>query len=144
MYYNFNVSSKGTNNNNGKNRANKANENGNNNTNLRNKRSNTKLKYKIKFKGVVNKNKQDITKEVQNFAVNYVSGKIIEENLESIVFEGRIDDEKIEKYLLLDVYKKLKECFSKEEISVSKEWSVTSSYCQIVHSEDLKISKLAS
>ena len=109
-----------------------------------NKRNNTKLKYKIKFKGVVNKNKQDITKEVQTFAVTYVSRKIIEENLESIVFEGRIDDERIEKYLLLDVYEKLKCCFSKKEISVSKEWSIVGSYCQMKHSEDLKISKLAS
>ena len=109
-----------------------------------NKRNNTKLKYKVKFKGIVNKNKQDITKEVQDFAVNYVSGKIIKENLESIVFEGRIDDERIEKYLLLDVCEKLKEYFSKEEISVSKEWSIVGSYCQIEHSEDLKISKLAS
>lgn len=109
-----------------------------------NKRNNTKLKYKIKFKGIVNKNKQDITKEVQNFAVNYVSSKIIEENLESIVYEGRIDDERIEKYLLLDVYEKLKRCFSKKEISVSKEWSIVGSYCQIEHSEDLKISRQAS
>ena len=109
-----------------------------------NKRNNTKLKYKIKFKGVVNKNKQDITKEVQNFAVNYVSSKINKENLESIVFEGRIDDERIEKYLLLDVYEKLKCCFSKEEISVSKEWSVAGPYCEIKHSEDLKISRQAS
>lgn len=109
-----------------------------------NKRNNTKFKYKIKFKGIVNKNKQDITKEVRNFAVNYVSSKIIKENLESIVFEGRIDDERIEKYLLLDVYEKLKEYFSKEEISVSKEWSIAGSYCQIEHSEDLKISRQAS
>ena len=109
-----------------------------------NKRNNTKLKYKIKFKGIVYKNKQDITKELQNFAINYVSNKIIKENLESIVFEGRIDDEKIEKYLLLDVYEKLKRCFSKEEISVSKEWSIVGSYCEIKHSEDLKISRQAS
>lgn len=109
-----------------------------------NKRNNTKLKYKIKFKGIVNKNKQDITKEVQNFAINYVSNKIIKGNLESIVFEGRIDDERIEKYLLLDVCEKLKRCFSKKEISVSKEWSIAGSYCKIEHSEDLKISRQAS
>ena len=109
-----------------------------------NKRNNTKLKYKINFKGIVNKNKQDITKKVRDFAVNYVGSKIIEENLESIVFEGRIDDERIEKYLLLDVYGKLKRCFSKKEISVSKEWSIVGSYCEIEHSEDLKISRQAS
>lgn len=109
-----------------------------------NKRNNTKLKYKINFKGIVNKNKQDITKKVRDFAVNYVGSKIIEENLESIVFEGRIDDERIEKYLLLDIYEKLKRCFSKKVISVSKEWSIAGSYCEIEHSEDLKISRQAS
>lgn len=96
-----------------------------------NKSENGNFEYKIEFEGNVKEGTKDVTSEVQTFVSKCANDIIKKENLEDILIEGRIEDEKIEKYLLNDVLKKTKEKFQNRDLNWSRDWNLKGSYCTL-------------
>lgn len=96
-----------------------------------NQRNNTELKYKIKFEGTVKEGAKDVTNEIQMFVSKCANDIIKEADLEDILVDGRIEDEKIEMFLLRDILKRLKEKFRNRGLDWSQNWNLKGSYCTL-------------
>lgn len=96
-----------------------------------NESENENLEYKIEFEGNVKEGTKDVTDEVQIFVSKCANNLLKESNLEHILIEGRIEDDKIEKYLLNDVLEKIKEKFQNRDLKWSRDWNLKGSYCTL-------------
>ena len=96
-----------------------------------NESENENLEYKIEFEGIVKEGTKDVTNEVQTFVSKCANDLIKEANLEDVLIEGRIEDDKIEKHLLNDILEKIKEKFQNRGLNWSRDWNLKGSYCAI-------------
>lgn len=96
-----------------------------------NESENENLEYKIEFEGNVKEGTKDVTDEIQIFVSKCANNLLKEANLEHILIEGRIEDDKIEKHLLNDVLEKTKEKFQNRDLKWSRDWNLKGSYCTL-------------